>query len=182
MKKLLLFIVFTQSVTLIQAQNYLTRNGKVSFYSHTALEDIKADNNEVVSVINTAAGTLEFKLAVKSFHFKKAAMEDHFNESDYMDSDKYPKASFKGAIANAAAIDLSKDGSYPVTVDGNLTIKDVTKPIQVKGTLTVNNGKITAVAQFIVKRKEYHVYGEAFTQSKINEEIQVSVNCEYEKM
>ena len=66
------------------AQDYLTRNGSASFYSHTALEDVKANNNEVVSVLNSSTGAMDFKIAVKSFHFAKQAMEDHFNDADYI--------------------------------------------------------------------------------------------------
>ncbi len=45
-------------------------------------------------------------------------MQEHFN-SDYMESDKFPKASFKGKIQEQ--IDVTKDGTYPITVDGDLT-------------------------------------------------------------
>ena len=94
----------------IYTQTYITRNGNISFSSHTALEDIKAENNEAVSVLNTATGDLEFKVAVKSFHFQKTAMEDHFNDDDYMASEKYPKAGFKGKITNISSVNFSKDG------------------------------------------------------------------------
>jgi len=162
-------------------QNYITRNGNISFYSHTSLEDIKAQNNEAVSVLNAGTGDLEFKVAVKSFHFAKTAMEEHFNKDDYMASEKYPKAGFKGKISDIAAVNFSKDGSYPVTVSGDLTIRDVTKPVTAKGTITVKNGNVTVTSTFSVKRRDYNVIGEAFVQKKIAEEIEITVNCQYEK-
>lgn len=173
---LLFFFVFTAT-----SQNYITRNGNISFYSHTPLEDIKAENNEAVSVLNASTGVLEFKVAVKSFHFAKTAMEDHFNNDDYMASGKYPKAGFEGKITNISSVDFSKDGSYPVTVSGNLTIRDVTKPVTASGTITIKDGKPAVTSTFAVKRKEYNVIGESFVQKKIAEEIQVKVNCEYDK-
>src|SRR5437868_3211358 len=133
MKAISLFICLLVGL-FANAQDYLTRNGNISFYSHTPVEDIKASNNEVVSLLNTSTGSFEFKVAIKSFHFPKQSMEDHFNNSDYMDSEKYPKGSFSGKITNLSAVNFTKDGSYNVTVDGNLTIKDVTKPVSVKGT------------------------------------------------
>lgn len=163
------------------SQNYITRNGNISFYSHTPLEDIKAENNEAVSVLNTSTGVLEFKVAVKSFHFAKTAMEDHFNNDDYMASGKYPKAGFDGKIINISSVDFSKDGSYPVSVTGNLTIRDVTKSINASGTITIKGGKPTVTSTFTVKRKDYNVIGESFVQKKISEDIQVKVNCEYDK-
>lgn len=163
------------------SQNYITRNGNISFYSHTALEDVKAQNNETVSVLNAATGDLEFKVAIKSFHFAKTAMEDHFNDDDYMASEKYPKAGFKGKISDISSVNFSKDGTYDVSVSGDLTIRDVTKPITAKGTITVNNGNVTVASTFSVQRKDYNVIGELFTQKKIGDEIQITVNCQYEK-
>jgi polyisoprenoid-binding protein YceI len=163
------------------SQTYITRNGNISFSSHTALEDIKAENNEAVSVLNAATGDLEFKVAVKSFHFQKTAMEDHFNDDDYMASEKYPKAGFKGKITNISAVNFSKDGVYRVSVNGDLTIRDVTKSVSADGTITVKGGNITVTSTFTIKRKDYNVIGEAFVQKKIGEDIQITVNCSYEK-
>lgn len=163
------------------AQDYLTRNGSASFYSHTALEDVKANNNEVVSVLNSSTGAMDFKIAVKSFHFAKQAMEDHFNDADYMDSEKFPKAGFSGKIVNLSEVNFTKDGTYKVSVQGNLTIRDVTKPITAAGTITIKNGAVSAQSTFSVNRKEFHVYGQSFVQSKLADEIQVTINCQYEK-
>lgn len=164
------------------SQEYISRNGNISIYSHTPLEEVKAQNNEVVSVLNVATGSFQFKAAIKSFHFQKTAMEEHFNSDDYMASDKYPKAGFDGKIINITSIDFSKDGVYPVTVTGNLTIRDVTKSITVKGEITVHGGKASAHSVFTVKRKEYNVIGESFVQKKIAEDIQLTVNCQYDKL
>ena len=164
-----------------KAQNYLTRNGNVAFHSHTPLEDVDAENNEVVSVLNTATGQFDFRIAVKSFHFKKTAMEEHFNDADYMDAAKYPKAGFTGKITNLSAVDFTKDGVYKITVQGNLTIRDVTKVVTADGTITIKSGIVTAQSSFTIKRKEYHVIGEAFVQQKIGEDVNIIVNCQYEK-
>ena len=173
-------VVFFFGVTAF-SQTYITRNGNISIYSHTPLEDVKAQNNETVSVLNAATGDLEFKLAVKSFHFVKTAMESHFNDDDYMASAKYPKAGFKGKITNISAVNFSKDGTYNVTASGDLTIRDVTKPVSSTGTVTVSNGKVTVNSAFSIKRKEYNVIGESFVQNKISEDIQITVNCQYDK-
>lgn len=165
----------------VNAQDYLTRNGNISIYSHTDLEDVKGNNNEVVSLLNSATGSFDFKVAIKSFHFAKAAMEDHFNDENYMETDKYPKAGFSGKITNMADINFSKDGVYTVTVSGNLTVKDVTKPVTAKGTITVKNGKVSIQSTFTVKRKDYHVMGQSFVQSKLSDDIQITVNCDYDK-
>ncbi|MBV9962425.1 MAG: YceI family protein [Parafilimonas sp.] len=182
MKKFLVAVAilfFSYATTF--GQNYITRNGNVSFYSHTPLEDIKAQNNEAVSVLNASTGDLEFKVAIKSFHFAKTAMEDHFNNDDYMASEKYPKAGFKGKIENVSAVNFSKDGTYNISVSGDLTIKNVTKSIKAAGTVKVSGGNISVNSTFTVKRKDYNVIGESFLQKRIGEDIQITINCQYEK-
>ena len=72
---------------------YMTKNGKVSFFSHTPVEDIKGDNNKVSSVLDSKSGKMVIELLIKSFAFKKALMEEHFNEN-YMESTKFPKSKF----------------------------------------------------------------------------------------
>jgi polyisoprenoid-binding protein YceI len=108
-------------------------------------------------------------------------MEQHFGDDDYMYAEKFPKASFSGKISNLSSVDFTKDGNYNVTVEGNLTIRDVTKPMTIPGVISVKNGVVTAQAKFDVNRKEYGVIGQAFVQQKIEDEIHVSVNCQYEK-
>jgi hypothetical protein len=107
------------------AQKYITKNGYIGFYSHTAMEDIKGDNNQVASVLDISNGDMVFQVLIKSFHFDRALMEEHFNEN-YMESDKFPKSSFKGKITNLSSVDFSKPGKYDVTVEGELNMHDVT--------------------------------------------------------
>ena len=68
---------------------FLTKEGFVSFFSHSIVEDIKADNNQVVSVIDTITGKIAIQLLMRSFMFEKALMREHFNEN-YVESYKFP--------------------------------------------------------------------------------------------
>lgn len=182
MKKIIFINLFVFVLSaVVFSQTYITRNGNISFSSHTPLEDVKAQNNETVSVLNAATGDIEFKVAVKSFHFQKTAMEEHFNNDDYMASGKYPKAGFKGKIANIGSVNFSKDGSYNVNVSGDLTIRDVTKPVTATGVISLKNGAVTVTSTFTVKRKDYNVIGEAFVQQKLGDDIKINVNCQYDK-
>jgi polyisoprenoid-binding protein YceI len=182
MKKLfvMMMMVAATSATAV-AQDYLTRNGKVKFFSSTAIEDIEAVNNEAVSSLNTKTGDINFVVAILGFKFDIKDMQDHFNQEDYMHSSKFPKASFKGKITNLSAVEFTKNGTYNVTVEGNLTMKDVTKPVKTTGVITVNNGKVNAKADFTVNRKEFNVTGKSFVQKKIAENIKISVDVNYDK-
>ena len=181
MKQFLFLLIVLLSFSKINAQDYLTRNGNVSFFSHTDLEDIKALNTEAVSTLNSVTGDVEFRIAIKSFHFAKTAMEEHFNDENYMNSEKFSKAAFKGKITTIGAVNFTKNGTYAVTVQGSLTIKDVTKTVSVPGTIIIKDGKPTIQATFKLKRKEYNVIGQSFAQSKIADDIEITVNCQYDK-
>ena len=80
-------------------ERYLTKNGAINFFSKTVLEDITADNNQVLSIVDATNGKMAISILMKSFLFKKALMQEHFNEN-YVESDKYPKATFTGTILN----------------------------------------------------------------------------------
>ena len=124
MKKIsvLLLTIFVATINLKAQNNYITRTGKVGFYSHTQIEDIKATNNEVFSSLNIQTGALQYLVLIKSFQFKNAAMQQHFNEKEYMNSTEFPKSEFKGTITNLSSINFKKDGTYPTTVEGDMTM------------------------------------------------------------
>ena len=175
---LLFFIVLIVTYSTAAAQKFYTKNGSVSFFSSTKLEDIKADNNQVVSVLNAQTGELQFSALIKSFHFKKALMEEHFNEN-YLESDKYPKSTFKGTIADISKVTFSKDGSYPVNVSGDLTIHGVTQKINTTGTITVKAGVPSASSKFKIKLADYKVSTPNVVSNNISETIEITVSCEY---
>jgi len=162
------------------AQKYFTKNGSISFFSKTAVEDIKADNNQVMAVINTQNGELQFSLLTKGFHFKKALMEEHFN-SDYMESDKFPKSTFKGNITDMSKVDFTKDGTYPVAVSGDLTIHGVTKKVIANSTITVNSGKIAGTSKFMVTVADYGISIPKIYRDNIAKTVEVTVSCNYDQ-
>lgn len=162
------------------SQLYFTKNGHISFFSKTILENINADNNQVISVLNIQTGSLQFSLLNNAFHFPKAKMEDDFNE-DYMESSKYPKSTFKGTIGNISDIDFSKDGTWNVKVTGDLMIHGVTKNITVPGKINIQNGTIAANAAFKIVLKDYNIKIPSIVSNKISESIDVMVECSYQK-
>ncbi len=162
------------------SQLYFTKNGHISFFSKTILENINADNNQVISVLNIQTGSLQFSLLNNAFHFPKAKMEDDFNE-DYMESSKYPKSTFKGTIDNTSSIDFSKDGTWNVKVTGDLMIHGVTKNITVPGKINIQNGTIAANAAFKIVLKDYNIKIPSIVSNKISESIDVMVECSYQK-
>ncbi|HEX7494307.1 MAG TPA: YceI family protein [Bacteroidales bacterium] len=178
MKRALLLILFLNIVLALNAQKYMTKNGYIGFFSHTSMEDIKGDNNQVVGAIDVSNGEMVFQAVIKSFHFDRALMEEHFNEN-YLESDKIPKSSFKGKITNLSSIDFSKNGTYDVTVEGDLTIHDVTNKISTKGTIEVVSGGINANAKFNIVPEDYKISIPGVVRDKINKNLEVTVSMKY---
>jgi polyisoprenoid-binding protein YceI len=105
-------------------------------------------------------------------------MQEHFNEN-YMESDIFPKADFKGSITNIDKIDFKKDGSYPAIVSGDLTIHGVTKPVTTTGTIITAGTTITATAKFIISPGDYDIKIPSVVENKIAKEIEVNVDVIY---
>jgi len=160
------------------AQKYMTKNGYIGFFSSTPVENIKADNNQVASVIDISTGEVVFQVLIKSFKFEKALMEEHFNEN-YMESDKFPKSTFKGKITNPASVDFNKQGNYDVTVEGDLTIHDVTKKVTVKGSIDVTSGGIDANSKFIIVPEDFKINIPGVVRNSIAKTIEVTVTTKY---
>jgi hypothetical protein len=180
MKKIIFVFLFIASFIITNGQNiHMTKTGKISFYSRSKVEKVEADNNEVSSIINTTTGEMVFAVLLKGFHFDRALMEEHFNEN-YVESDKFPKSTFKGKIANITSINFLKDGVYPVNVEGDLTLHGVTKKISSPGSVTVKAGKINAYSKFSVKMKDFNITVPALVADKISEDIDITVDCKYE--
>lgn len=155
---------------------FITRNANISFYSTAPIEDIEAKTTQAVSAVNITSRDVYFKIPITSFKFPNGLMQEHFNE-DYLESDKYPYAEFKGKIVDP--IDLKKAGHYAVTIQGNLNIHNVTKSYTVKGDLTVDSSKISARSVFNVKLKDHHIKIPTIIMQHIAEVVKVTVVADY---
>ena len=181
MKKIFVLLLSVLSVYAANAQKYISKNGHVSFYSSTPIENIEANNNQAASILDAPTGELVFNVLIKSFEFKNALMQEHFNEN-YMESDKFPKASFKGKITNISAVGFSKDGSYNVDVTGDLTIHGVTKPVTAKGSISVKGETVSAESKFVVQPSDYNIQIPKLVEGKIAKQIEVRIDLTYSKM
>jgi hypothetical protein len=170
----LLLIAFSSG-----AQNrYFTRAGNISFFSEEVIENIEAHNKQVSSFLDVSTGELVFSVPMKAFQFRKSLMQEHFNEN-YVESDKYPKSTFKGSIENIKALNLQQDGIHKVKVSGQLTIHGVTKPVSSEGTLEMKGGKIGAKSVFMVTPEDYAIEIPLLVRNHIAKLIQIKVDMLY---
>jgi polyisoprenoid-binding protein YceI len=151
---------------------YLTKNGAINFYSKMPMEDITADNDQVLSIIDASSGKMAISILMKSFLFKKALMQEHFNEN-YVESDKYPKATFKGSILN---FDSLNETMSKTKVKGVLTIHGVSKEIIIDANFTKTEDAILVEGDFIVDVNDFNIEIPAVVAKNIAKKIKVSFN------
>ncbi len=174
MKKLFILAAMVLTFGASYAQQYFSRTGMVSFFASTPLEDIKADNNQVYVVIDPEKKQLAFSSLLKGFIFPKELMQEHFNEN-YVESDKYPKATFTGTFSGD--VNVHKEGSYVIQVKGQLSLHNVVKTVDVPATLEVKGGALIAVAQFMVKPEDFQISIPSVVRNKIAKEVTIKVNA-----
>jgi polyisoprenoid-binding protein YceI len=178
-KILLLFAGLALALSGYAQNRYFTRQGNISFYSEAPIENIEAHNTQVSSFINFDNGELVFSVPMKAFSFRKSLMQEHFNEN-YVESDKYPRGTFKGAIANIKSVNLLQDGLYKVKVNGQLTIHGVTQPVAADGSLEVKNGKVTAKSEFTVTPEQFEIEIPLLVRAHVAKIILIKVDSVYE--
>ena len=184
MKSLVLVLLAVIGVSHHQSYGqklFFTRNGHVDFFSSTPVENIKANNEKVTSVVNITTGEMEFSVLIIAFEFKKALMQEHFNEN-YVESHKFPRSTFKGKVTNIDEVDLSQDGTHVLRVSGALTIHGVTKSVEAEARAVVGNGRIKAEAAFPVRVKDFDIAIPRLVVNNIAEVVDVKVSLNLKPM
>lgn len=170
---LVLFLVLFGNM---HSQVLVSKNVYIRFFSKTPLEDIEGITKSGSAAMNVKTGKILFRVAMTSFQFEKALMQEHFNEN-YMESDKYPTGDFDGQITEMP--DLSKDGDYQVKVKGNFTIHGVKKERELAAHLKVSDGKIIGKSVFIVKCVDHNIEIPKLVVKNIAEDLEVTIQAEF---
>ncbi len=151
-------------------------NGTIQFRSDAELELIKASSNKLAGVIDTAKKIFAFSVNINSFEgFNGALQREHFNEN-YMQSERYPKATFKGKIIED--IDFSKPGTYAVRTKGVLSIHGVDQERIIKSTLIIMQDHISIESAFTVFLKDHNIKIPKVVHENIASEIEVEVKAD----
>jgi hypothetical protein len=178
-KKMATFICLIFTV-LGFSQKMITRSGEIKFEaSMPAFEQVAAKNTTASCIFDSSTGEMAALALVKGFRFKVPLMEEHFNEN-YLESDQFPKATFKGKVANFA---MSKLGSGKTTFDieGDLAIHGITKNLKTKITFVPSGEKLISTAVFKVKLADYNIKVPSVVKSKIAETVEIALKFELEK-
>jgi hypothetical protein len=156
-KEFMLLITLVCAISQGIAQNTLIdRNGTATFFSEAPIEDIDATNEEVLGAIDMDKGVLAVSMLIKDFHFDKSLMEEHFNEN-YMESDKFPKATFKGVIKDFETLDFTEEGSFEAEAEGTIEMHGVEQPLQSIVKFTVLDAKLSAATTFELSVADFDI-------------------------
>jgi len=178
MKTNLLILIFLFTTIGVFAQGkYIAKNAYISMYSSTPMEDILGESNEAVTILDSENGEIVVQALITTFHFKRALMEEHFNEN-YMESEKFPKTKFKGKIEGFDKAMLNGP-VVEIKITGTLNIHGVDKNITVPGTIGIESGKLLGNAKFKVTPEEFGISIPSVVREKIAKEMTITVKATY---
>lgn len=177
MNKLIPFIFFLTFLADFNANDnqFIARQGQISFFSYTSVENIEAKNNQVLSILDLDKKEIAISMLMRAFVFKKDLMYEHFNES-YIESDIHPKAVFEGKIID---FDPSEKTQTKI-VRGNITIHGITKEIDIKVFIENKNGSYTLSGEFNLLVKDFDIKIPPILSSNIAKSISVKYRFQYQ--
>jgi polyisoprenoid-binding protein YceI len=150
----------------------------VSHMLTTAHGTLLIDTGVVNLTGDLATSSIEVTINVPSINTKIDKRDEHLRSADFFDAAKYPAITFK-----STSIKESTNPKFKYVATGNLTVKDVTKPVDLYfnylGSLENPYSK-TAVHSFageitITKREDFHI-GES--NAMVGDEVKIAIDAE----
>src|SRR6188474_3527774 len=179
MKKIILSLMIATTSLMAFAQKKTSTSATVAFDATTSLDNLaKAENKTSIAAIDPEKNTVQFEAAIKNFTFSNPRIQEHFNTKGWLNSDEFPKATFNGVITNPSAVNFTKDGTYTVNVEGDLTIKGKTQKITTPATIVVAGKTLKTNAAFNIKLADFGVEGQPITAGKVSGEPKLTVSAE----
>ncbi len=181
MNKILVFLLLFLGLCSFEAaeppEQYITRQGQISFFSYASAENIDAQNNQVLSILDVSTNQIAVSMLMNGFRFKKSLMHMHFNES-YMESDLYPKATFEGRISD---LDIPLASEQTRLIKGVLTIRDIKKEVDIKTIIThVDTDTYVLEGNFEVSIKDFDIKVPPVLEPNIAKTIAIKFRFEYQ--
>ena len=175
MKKISLYLALLIGIAGFSQSKLITKTGKITFEASVpAFEEVKAKNESVTCVLNTDNGEIAALALMKGFRFKIALMEEHFNEN-YVESDTYPKATFKGKIEN---FDISKIGATlkEFTIKGKLEMHGKSKEISIVAKIKKTESGLEIDSNFFVNTDDFDIDIPSVVSKKVAKKVNVTLD------
>ena len=176
MKTKFLSLLIVISLSSFAQTKMLTKTGKLTFEASVpAFEEIKAKNESTTVVLNPATGEIASLALVKGFRFKVALMEEHFNEN-YIESDTYPKATFKGKITD---FDISKvtTTAQSYTVKGKMEMHGKSKDLTITASIKKSGEGIEINSNFVVNTDDFDIDIPSVVSKKVSKKVAVKLDA-----
>lgn len=171
----MLSLFFVSTLALAQ-EKLISKSGKIIFEASVpAFEEIKATNSGVTVVLNPKTGEIASLALMKGFRFKIALMEEHFNEN-YVESDKYPKATFKGKIDNFDVTSLSTTAKEYI-IKGKMEMHGKTKDVTVTAKIKKTALGIEILSNFSVLASDYDIQIPSVVKNKVSNKINLKLEA-----
>ena len=177
-KSVTLLLILCALITNADAQKYKSTGSNVHFFSDAPMEDIEAENMESQSAFDLESGDIVFSVPIKAFTFQKSLMQEHFNEN-YLESDKYPKATFTGKILG---YDADSNNWQSSNATGKMTIHGIDHDMSCEGKIKISDDKVEIEAQFPIKLADYKIKIPKVVFYNIAEVVDVTIKFQYEKI
>lgn len=181
MRTIIVLLIFCLAfvVTSVGQEKFATKTGEINFEASVpSFEEVKAENSNVSAVLEISTGNFAALALIKGFRFKVALMEEHFNEN-YIESSKYPKATFKGKIED---IDFSEfSGEQKFVIKGTFNLHGTDKYMEVPATISKKGEEMVVSAQFLLKPEEFNIKIPSIVSKKIADEVNVSAVFKLQK-
>ena len=176
MKKSISLLFLCISCFSVAQEKWTTQSGTINFEASVPLfEEVSAQNNSVKCVVNTEEKTITCVVKIKDFTFKRDLMKTHFNEI-YMESDRYPRAVFKGTISNLDTNKISPEGIV-LPINGKIKIHGVTQNITVKAMLTKVANGLQLITDFDLNTDDFKIEIPSMILPKISKTVHTHLNC-----
>ena len=174
MKKILFYCLLLATVPNFAQTKLVTKTGKITFEASVpAFEEVKAKNESVTCILNSANGEIASLALLKGFRFKVALMEEHFNEN-YVESDKYPKATFKGKIDNFDSSKLTASGK-DYTIKGKLELHGKTKDITIIAKIKKTDNGVEIDSNFTINTDDFDIEIPSVVSKKLTKKVAMNL-------
>lgn len=168
----LLFVLYP-----ISAQEKLSTS-KCTIYFEASVplfEAVEAKNDAVNCTLIPDKSQITFTAVIKNFQFKRDLMKEHFN-SNYMESDRYSKAVFKGIIEKFD-LKIVTENEKDFLIKGKLTIHGQTRMITVNAKIKKANTGIQINSHFTLNTDDFNIEIPSIVIAKISKNVNAQIDC-----
>lgn len=143
--------------------------GTIKFESgDVTIKDGKLESGKFVADMNSLTS-----VDLKDDAEQLGKLNGHLKSGDFFEVEKFPTASYEITKVTPAS-----EGDYNTLLDGNLTVKGITKPTQFKANVSVKDGVVSVATEpKDIKREEFGVKFQAPAENGvIKDEVTLQIN------